>query len=391
MANHTPFLFAYLLMIGLFTLAGCKAQPKAQAAAPANASMASGTVSDAASGNASGRASGAPSDVLYLRRVVEPHEHAFSVLVPKGWLTEGGILRINPMTVGGLGVNTIGAKVDFQVKRDERGTVLMHWLPEMTYKDMRRLGSLGVGFPVGSMYMTARVYPLMSAFAFLQQAIFPVQHPQARNVQVVERRPLPHLAKAFQEKAPCSPGMGCYTYDVGLLVVTYDEGGVHYKEMLSTAIEDSGALGVGMWTNKNTTLVRAPAAEFEKIVPLFSMIQSSEQLNQSWVAAERQGMAQRGRNALATQKYVQDANRQIVEHRRNTYAEAANDMYLNMTNHEEYVNPYTKEVETGTNQYSNRWQNADGEVIYTNDPNYDPNRDPNVERSDFKRSEIRPR
>jgi hypothetical protein len=48
-------------------------------------------------------------------------------------------------------------------------------------------------------------------------------------------------------------------------------------------------------------------------------------------------------------------------------------------------------VETGTNQYSNRWQNGHGEAIYTNDPNYDPNRDPNVERTDFKRSDIRPR
>jgi hypothetical protein len=221
--------------------------------------------------------------------------------------------------------------------------------------------------------------------------ILPAQHPQARNMKVLEQRPQPRQAQVFQQKAPCMPGMGCYTYDAGLLTMTYDEGGVHYKEMLLTAIEDSGGLGVGMWTNKSTMLVRAPAAEFEKMAPLFSLIQSSEKLNQSWLTAERRGEAQRARNALATQKYAENVDRQIVEHRRNTYAEIANDMYLNMTNQEEYVNPYTKEVETGTNQYSNRWQNGDGEVIYTNDPNYDPNRDPNVEHTDFKRSDIRPR
>ncbi len=380
MANHTRLLI--LLMAGLFSLTGCSTQPKTPVGGPSGAG--------AVSVNPPDNGSGKPRDVLYLRRVVEPREHAFNLLIPKGWRTEGGILRINPMTMNSA-VNTIGAKVDFQVKRDERGTVLMHWLPEMSYKDPRRMGAAGFGFPVGSMYMGMKVYPLMPPFTFLQQAVFPAQHPQARNVKVLEQRPQPHLAQVFQKQAPCRPGMGCYTYDAGLLTVTYDEGGVHYKEMLLTAIEDSGALGVGMWTNKSTMLVRAPAAEFEKLAPLFSLIQSSEKLNQSWLAAERRGQAQRARNALATQKYVENVDRQIVEHRRNTYAEIANDMYLNMTNQEEYVNPYTKEVETGTNQYSNRWQNAGGEVVYTNDPNYDPNRDPNVEHTDFKRSDIRPR
>jgi hypothetical protein len=379
MANHTRFLI--LLMAGLFSLAGCSTQPKTQSGGPSSA----GSVSASALDNTSGK----PHDVLYLRRVMEPREHAFSLLIPKGWRTEGGILRINPMTMNGA-VNTLGAKVDFQVKRDERGTVLMHWIPEMTYEDPRYLPAQA-HFPVGSMYMGMKVYPIMPAFTFLQQAVFPAQHPQARNMKVLGQRPQPHLAQAFQQKAPCRPGMGCYTFDAGLLTVTYDEGGVHYKEMLLTAIEDSGALGVGMWTNKSTMLVRAPAAEFDKLAPLFALIQSSEKLNQSWLAGERRGEAQRAHNALAAQRYAQNVNHEIVEHRRNTYSEIANDMYLNMTNQEEYVNPYTKEVETGTNQYSNRWQNGDGEVIYTNDPNYDPNRDPNIEKTDFKRSVARPR
>jgi hypothetical protein len=168
MANHTRLLI--LLMVGLFSLTGCSTQPKTPSGGPSEGASVSANPPD--------NASGKPHDVLYLRRVVEPREHAFSLLIPKGWRTEGGILRINPMTMNGA-VNTIGAKVDFQVKRDERGTVLMHWLPEMTYKDPRRMGAAGFGFPVGSMYMGMKVYPIIPAFTFLQQVVFPVRLCQA--------------------------------------------------------------------------------------------------------------------------------------------------------------------------------------------------------------------
>ena len=40
-------------------------------------------------------------------------------------------------------------------------------------------------------------------------------------------------------------------------------------------------------------------------------------------------------------------------------------MYLTLTEQEEYVNPYTNEVEVGTNQWQHRWINESGDVIYT--------------------------
>ena len=58
-----------------------------------------------------------------------------------------------------------------------------------------------------------------------------------------------------------------------------------------------------------------------------------------------------------------------------------NDMFLNLTNQEEYINPYTKEVETGSNQWRHRWINESGDVIYTNDGFYDPRTDVNLNRS----------
>ena len=58
---------------------------------------------------------------MRFRRVAEPREHAFTILVPQGWLSEGGIVRVNPAGAGGT-ANAIAAKVDFAVKREAQGT-----------------------------------------------------------------------------------------------------------------------------------------------------------------------------------------------------------------------------------------------------------------------------
>ena len=66
-------------------------------------------------------------------------------------------------------------------------------------------------------------------------------------------------------------------------------------------------------------------------------------------------------------------------------------MFLTLTDQEEYVNPYTNDVETGSNQWSHRWVNESGDIIYTNQEDYNPNTDINLNRSDYKLTPIRKR
>ncbi|MCX6634118.1 MAG: hypothetical protein NT090_03360 [Acidobacteria bacterium] len=121
------------------------------------------------------------------------------------------------------------------------------------------------------------------------------------------------------------------------------------------------------------------------------MVQASIRLNPAWIDGERRGSAQRAANARATQQYIQQRSSEIVENRRQANAEIAHGMWRNMTNQEDYVNPHTGEPEYGSNQYKHRWQSANGDVIYTDDPKYDPNWDQSVKRTDYKRSQPRPR
>ena len=335
-----------------------------------------------------GAPSGRPAQTVILHVYVEQRERAFSVLVPDGWKAEGGVLRVNPLTSNGS-MNTVGAKVDFSVKKDAVGSLSIHWLPNFYYKDPRWLQ--GVSFPIGSSYMGMQVYPLPDAQTFLTTYVFQRERPRAQNVEVLERKPLPGLVRQYQQRAAASPASSTYRYDGGMLTVTYTEGGVRYKEKMVAVVEDTGQNMLGTWSNHDTLAVRAPVAEFERNEPLFDVIQTSLRGNPEWVMGEQRGSAQRAANALQHQRYMQDRAREIVERTRRTNAEIRHSLWLNLTGQEDYVNPHTGEVEQGSNQWDRRWVDGNGDVVYSNDPDYDPNRDPRTHRRDFKESRARKR
>ena len=52
---------------------------------------------------------------------------------------------------------------------------------------------------------------------------------------------------------------------------------------------------------------------------------------------------------IKTLQELQELDRQITEHKQKTTAEIHNDMFLTLTDQEEYINPYTNEVDVGSN------------------------------------------
>lgn len=302
------------------------------------------------------------SQAVILQRVTEANENAFTLLVPKDWLTEGGIFRVDPTVQGGA-AQSIAAKLDFSVKNDQSG----------------------------SNYNGMTVYPLMSAEEYLTQVAFPYAHPEASGVQIVEQHKLSDLAHDYQQRVNTVMPQTTLSYDAAIMTVTYWEDETQYEERILTVIENWGDMGAGMRGNKETVLLRTPIAEYENWEPIFSVIQSSVVISPQWILGEIQGQMQRGQTMLDVQKEVQQIGQAMVEHRQKTNAEIHNDMFLTLTDQEEYVNPYTNQIETGSNQWDYRWVNEAGEVIYTNDEYYDPRLDVNLNRVDFERTPVRKR
>jgi hypothetical protein len=326
-------------------------------------------------------------DPLVLVQYTETKEKAFSLLIPKGWKTEGGIFYVDPNTAGGS-ANSVGPKVNFSVKKDDAGTVMLQWLPDFYYCDMRfsPAGQMGL-FPPGSSYNGMLVAVCPQAKDFLLNIAFPQVRPRAQNLQIVEVKPLPQVAQQFAKAVPV-PGL---QYDAAMVTVSYLENSVRLEEQMFTVIENMGQAGAGLWQNKQTVFARAPVDEFKAWEKVGSLIYYSVKINPQWLAAVTRATNQRSQTALNTQKYIQQLDAEIVANRQKVNAEMRHNGYLTLTGQEDYVNPHTGETEIRPDGWKYHWQNSGGEVIVSNDGNYDPNQDVNVKRTDFKKSSVRPR
>lgn len=336
-------------------------------------------------------------------RRAEPNEQAFTLAVPKGWLLEGGVIRANHMQQV-VNVQTIAAKVDFAVKRDAAGTVMIRWVPEIKYCDTR-MSPAAMFFPQGSSYNGMVVWPLMSGADFLVRMVFPWAHTQAQQAEVLRQQAQPAMVEHFKREAAKLGGTAPFQYDGGEAVFRYTEGGVRYEEHAFTCIEFMGPLTGGMWSNKNTVLLRAPAGEFERWEPVLKHIWTSGVLNLQWAAYEQasqellthafmnaqQAEQARARRALEIQRELQRMDQEIVEHHRMTHAEIRNDGYLLLTGQEEYVNPITNRVDLGSNEWQHRWVTADNTEFYTDDASFNPNNDDRLNQVRWEYTPVRPR
>jgi len=318
-------------------------------------------------------------------RKFEPREKAFSLLVPKGWFIEGGAIRILDERYGGA-LNMVDCKFDLAVKSDKAGTVMIRWLPEMLCID----SSQAWGNPEGAVFNNVLVRAKRNPQRLVTEVIVPYAHPRARGVKVKEVKNLPSLASIFQSTVPKEMKFFTnMTYTAALVSINYEENGKRFDERVVTIIEDFGSGGGGLWKNRTTLLARAPEGEFPKWENILSIIQNSGDWNMKWVAGEIRGQMQRNSTIAATQQDLQRIDREISEGRRKTQEAIQRDMYLTLTDQNDYKNPFTGKVERDTASWRNRWVNETGNIIYSDDDNYDPNADPSLKLTGYQRTKGR--
>jgi hypothetical protein len=327
-----------------------------------------------------------PSNKLVrFHRVSEPREGAFTMLVPDGWSVQGGVYRVDPSRAGGAG-NSVAAKVDFIVIRDAAGTAMTHRLPDRLYKDMRSSPAAGM-FPPGSNYNGMVVSPPMDAMSFLLNVVLRQGRPQARNVQVMAKVPLPGVARSHNQ---IDRSMGLtpdFQNDTALVLVAYDEGRTQYEEVLYTDIQVWG-MGVGMWGNKDTYMARAPASEFAGLCPVFKLMNDSTKLNSQWIIRELQSQSARGKIIADVQQHNQQIDAEIVRHRQATNAEINNQMQLLLADKTTEINPHTGKrdivpIYNGQGAQAHVFFGNDGTAVLATDPNWDPEKDPNYARKGY--------
>jgi hypothetical protein len=322
------------------------------------------------------------SDAVYFTRMNEPNEKAFSLLVPKGWIIDGGAIRILDPNRAGAN-NMVECKFDMSVKNDPNGSVMIRWLPEMLCIDQKNAW----GNPEGAIFNNTLVRKKRDPVAFMIQVAIPYAHPHASKISVNRTKLLPELASLYSASA--DPSMKMITnmlYYAALIEFSYEEEKKLYTERMVTVIEDYGINGGGLWKNRQSMLIRTLEGEMEKWEPVFRVIQNSGIWNLSWISGEVNGQRQRSGLIAATQKELQEMDNAINESRRKTSSEINKDMYLTLTGQNEYSNPFTGKIETDTDKWKNRWVNSSGDIIYSDNQAYNPNNDPSLNVSGFKKS-----
>lgn len=321
-------------------------------------------------------------DAILFTRVDEPKEKAFSLLVPRGWVIEGGAIRLLDPNIAGVS-NMVDCKFDLAVKKDTEGSVMIRWLPEMLCIDQNQAW----GNPEGAIFNNTLVRRKRDPVSFIIQVAIPYAHPNCSNVKVTGSKALPELASHYSGMV--DPAVQMYvnmTYQAALVEFTYNENDRTYLERMVTVIEDYGINGGGMWKNRESMFIRTPVGEITKWEPVLQVIQNSGIWNINWIAGEVNGQRKRAGQIIATQQELQQIDDAINENRNKTYSEINKDMFLTLTGQEEYKNPFTGKQEVDTGAWEKRWINQDGDILYTDDPVYNPNMDPDMEIKGFKLS-----
>ncbi len=339
---------------------------------------------------------GVPATVRFERKW-EPKERAFSFLLPAGWSFEGGMFHVDPTQAGGPG-NSLEGKCDLLLKKDAAGTVSLRWLPTWNYAELSKNPQMAMAasmFPVGSRYQGMEVRPMPDCATFLQ-GLFSQMHREVSDVNIVQTEPIPELAQIFEQLyQPVSDQMRMMggpplRFDASGLVLDYTEGGRRYREALVSCLVDARA-AAAMWSNLYTLDMRAPADEAQDWKPILDIIRQSVQFSPDWVAAVVRAAGQRGKTVEETMKAIQSIDQQIYASRTRTNAKIQHENYLMLTGQEEYVNPFTGRTEQDTSAYKRRWTTADGNMIYTNQENFNPNAVTELNHQTWKQTPIRPR
>jgi hypothetical protein len=334
---------------------------------------------------------------LVMRRQAEPRQNAFSVLVPQGWLIEGGLFSVDPTQAGGA-LNAIETKCDFSVKRDTAGTVMVRWAPSYNFVDWSRaaeFASLAQLFPPGRTYNGALVKPMPTVEQYLMEG-FKLVRPKATDVRVIERIDLPMVADLCTKLSQgvnaqmAQLGKPPMTFTAGALVIEYTEGGNRYREAALTALGDWRA-AAGIWSNQFTFHMRAPAAQETQWKPVLDIVRQSLKFNPQWVAAYVRAAGERGQAAAALFRSLERIDQEIFAHRSAMQERISEDNYLLLTGQEKYVNPYTREVEQDSSDYRFRWTTPGGDRLYSQQDGFDPNRDAQLNQLEWKLTPVEQR
>jgi len=326
------------------------------------------------------------------KRCSEPSENSFSFLLAQGWKVSGGITRVNS-NIPGDSVSSIEAKL-YMILYSPDQKASIGWLPNTIFFDIRYLrGQKPYDriHPTGGIYKGIKVMQKMTPEEYVTSVAFPFAHPHANAFKVTSVEQLQEISLQYREISALIYGRYPLNNQISIVTMEYSENNIQYTEKMVSAVECWNHPDEGRWSSLGTWYVRAEKASFEDYIPLFAITCNSIKLNPDWLSREFHNMQTNSNPALQDPTEKEHLINNIMEQCSGIHTKITDRMFQNLRWQENYVNPFTGEIERGSAKWSYRWQNQRGDVIYTNNPDYRPNEDNNLQVKGYKSCEKRQR
>ncbi len=307
---------------------------------------------------------------------------AFSVLVPKGWKYEGGIVwRLHPTAPAApaLRIWDPGGVAEFAV------------FPVLSFVASSDPNAY-LQYPFGSNYLGNEVRPTPSGpIEALKTIVLPRYFSNIANYRVVREELLPALAQATRAENPDEPGITT-TVSAAKIGIEYEQNGVPVEQEIYCSIVQKTFYTLTSWTIDKVFSFKAAKGKLIEESPRFLTMTYSMRLSlpffnklyqliQALVHYKLQDIANQG----VISRIISQTNDEISAERRQAYentrradertTESFGDAMLGLENYYDPIREETVKLPIGGVQ---AWTNNLGEYRIGLDQDYNPNIGDNV-------------
>ncbi|MGN6367051.1 MAG: hypothetical protein ACTHN5_02200 [Phycisphaerae bacterium] len=303
---------------------------------------------------------------------------AVRFLAPSGWKVEGGVVWHQE--------TWLLASLQMRIS-DPASRASITIEPSDTFTWSQGALMVSGGNPA-KRYMGSIVMQLPEKTAdTIEKLLVPVLRPQLKGAQVEGTEELPALAKVIlQQNQEAGFQKTC---DAAKVRFAYaDPDGTPMEEDVYAVVIKTPmpAIGAVSWHLERCYCVRAEKGKLDELTPVLTTLLTSARVGQDWLAGysyvvqlRNQGTMQAIANAGALSRHIaqnaeemRQMNRQAYENQQRAQDNAAKAFSQSIRGVQEYTTPNgPMELPSG---YSQAWYNANtGQVIMSNEPNFDPN------------------
>lgn len=249
-----------------------------------------------------------PKQPVYQYRLYEDvTERAFTVLVPEGWQTQGGIMRIDRSQIRTV-VDGCGKKLYFSIY-DPKTRASITYYPTEMYGTTAGASFAQPGQALNGMIQMPQV---LTPSAYVQQIVFPQVRSQATNIQWGQVKSLDALAdawnRAFHSQDPVPAHIVAESIEVA-----YDQNGTRFAELWTALITSVTVQNTTIWMPDFTVSAGAPTSIVEEVAPILKAVITSFRMNPAWMARTIVNFDACTKGVAATQEKIRAVDRQIAK------------------------------------------------------------------------------